>query len=240
MLLHNLNVALVKTRFPENIGMIARACANMGCDEISLVAPERWERSKAEPLATAKGIPVLDRIRVYESLETCLKDAQFVLASSARTGGWRKVIKTPESAAREVADALALGKRVALLFGPEDRGLDNSEIVHAEGIINIKTWGASSLNLAQSALLILYECAKARAAIPEKQTPKINFITVAERALLEKEFREILLQLDCLHGDNPDYFFMQWQGIFNRAYLRRHEFDALMGFCRQIKNKLGA
>ena len=40
-LLHGLDVVLVQTRFPENIGMAARACVNMGCSHISLVEPER-------------------------------------------------------------------------------------------------------------------------------------------------------------------------------------------------------
>ena len=43
MSLDLLQVVLVQTRFPENIGMAARACVNMGGHSIRLVAPERWE-----------------------------------------------------------------------------------------------------------------------------------------------------------------------------------------------------
>ena len=52
MLLQGLEVVLVKTRFPENIGMAARACVNMGCPTFRLVDPDRWDREKARPLAT--------------------------------------------------------------------------------------------------------------------------------------------------------------------------------------------
>ena len=55
MSLDLLQVVLVQTRFPENIGMAARACVNMGSHSIRLVAPERWDREKARPLATPKG-----------------------------------------------------------------------------------------------------------------------------------------------------------------------------------------
>ena len=55
MSLDLLQVVLVQTRFPENIGMAARACVNMGSRSIRLVAPERWDREKARPLATPKG-----------------------------------------------------------------------------------------------------------------------------------------------------------------------------------------
>lgn len=37
---------------------------------------------------------------------------------------------TPEQAAREAAAALANGQRVSMVFGPEDRGLNNDEIMH--------------------------------------------------------------------------------------------------------------
>ena len=59
MLLQGLEIVLVKTRFPENIGMAARACVNMGCPTLRLVDPERWDREKARPLATPKGQDLL-------------------------------------------------------------------------------------------------------------------------------------------------------------------------------------
>jgi len=64
MSLDLLQVVLVQTRFPENIGMAARACVNMGSHSIRLVAPERWDREKARPLATPKGQGVLDDVQV--------------------------------------------------------------------------------------------------------------------------------------------------------------------------------
>ena len=53
------------------------------------------------------------------------------------------------------------------------------------------------------------------------------------------DFKAMLLTLDVLHGDNPDYFLLPWRRLFGRAQLRRHEYDALMGLCRQVRNKLG-
>ena len=64
MLLDGLRTVLVKTRFPENIGMVARAQANMGSAELFLVDPERWDYAKALPLATPKGKAILDGISV--------------------------------------------------------------------------------------------------------------------------------------------------------------------------------
>ena len=162
MLLDGVQVVLVKTRFPENIGMAARACANMGCPGIRLVDPERWDREKAAPLATPKGQNLLDNVLVSPDLAKAVAASSLVLGTTARTGGWRQALLAPGQAAREVAAALVRGENVSLVFGPEDRGLNNEEITHCQRLVTIPTdAAASSLNLAQAVLLMLYECANA-------------------------------------------------------------------------------
>lgn len=86
MLLEGIQTVLVKTRFPENIGMAARACANMGCPSICLVDPERWDREKAAPLATAKGQGLLDTVQVRSALAEAVAASSLVLGTTARTG----------------------------------------------------------------------------------------------------------------------------------------------------------
>ena len=98
----HLKVIMVETRFPENIGMVARAAANMGAREIVLVAPERWDIEKARPLATSKGLPLLEAIHVVSTLDEALADCVAVIgttARTARTSGWRREIFTPEDIA---------------------------------------------------------------------------------------------------------------------------------------------
>lgn len=86
MLLQGLDVVLVKTRFPENIGMAARACVNMGCSSLRLVDPERWDKEKAIPLATPKGIPLLDSLSVHPSVQEAVAPCALVLGTTARGG----------------------------------------------------------------------------------------------------------------------------------------------------------
>jgi tRNA/rRNA methyltransferase len=244
-LLHGLDIVLVKTRFPENIGMVARACANMGCTSLSLVAPERWDRAKAAPLATARGQAILDGLAVCHSLPQALAQSVLVLGTTARTGGWRQALLGPEQAALLVAAALGNGDRVSLVFGSEDRGLVNEDILHCQRLVSIPTdAAASSLNLAQAVLIMLYECARAvRTASLGRRArasavPREPSLTAVEQEKLLKTVHDLLLQIDYLHGDNPEYFFMPWRRFFGRTKLLRHEYDALMGCCRQIRNKL--
>ncbi|MEG2173633.1 MAG: TrmH family RNA methyltransferase [Desulfovibrionaceae bacterium] len=238
-----LRVVMVKTRFPENVGMAARACANMGADEIVLVDPELWHIDKARPLATAKGQTLLEAVRLVPTLAEALTGTSLVLGTTARTGGWRREWLTPESAAGEVAAVLAEQAAVAVVFGPEDRGLDNDEVELCHRLVTIPTVpGVSSLNVAQALLLVLYECHKARTAGQgHKGSPLPNSrrMNTEEGERLTSTLKDTLLQLDYLHGDNPDYFMMPFRRFLGRFPLRRHEYDTLMGICRQIRYKLG-
>lgn len=65
----------------------------------------------------------------------------------------------PQQAASQIAEDIAEGRRVALVFGPEDTGLLNEEIELCGQLITIPTNpNAWSLNVAQAVLIILYEC----------------------------------------------------------------------------------
>jgi len=262
MLLDGVRVVLVNTRFPENVGMAVRACANMGCPELTLVTPEMWKPEKAAPLATPKGAPLLSRVKVVSSLEEAVGDCHLIIATTARTGGWRKALQSPGEAACGVARSLAGGERVAIVFGNESRGLENSQIELCQRIVTIPTSGeASSLNLAQSVLILLYEGAGAvrrlqhagksgsPQPVPEAQAAQAKdgeeaghsapaVITGEDEERLMEALKDALLRLDVLHGDNPDYFLMPWRRFFARARLRRSEYAAFMGLCRQIRWKV--
>ena len=47
--LRHLEIIMVGTKFPENIGMAARASANFGHSPLYLAEPRRWDYEKALP-----------------------------------------------------------------------------------------------------------------------------------------------------------------------------------------------
>ena len=241
--LRHLEIIMVGTKFPENIGMAARACSNMGCGHLTLVAPQWWDKEKARPLATAKGEPLLDAIEVKPTLEDALAHNVLTFGTTARTGGWRRGLLTPERAGEEIASLLHEGSPVAIVFGREDRGLDNEEIEQCQRLITIPTAGdASSLNLAQAILILCYECMKAvsridpQPAIGNDPGQQSRRITHEEQVLLYDRLKATLLSIDYLKNDNPDYFLMPLRRFLGKSGLRRHEMDMLMGICRQINN----
>ncbi len=237
-MLHGLRMVLVRTKFPENVGAVARACANMGCTELVLVAPQRWSLEAALPMATAQGAKVLETLRVVETLAEALADVHTVYGTTARTGGWRKGVQTPAQAAPQIGEHLGQGLAVAVVFGPEDRGLTNEEIPLCGRLLRIPTTESASLNLAQAALIILYECfqhaPKARPFRPAGPHDA-RVITQAEQQTLYATLERTLTAMDFLKGENPDYWMLPVQRFLQRSPLRRNEFNLLMGVCRQAQ-----
>lgn len=245
-MMDSLTVILVQPRFPENVGMVARACANMGVARIIVVAPERWDMDKAAPLATGKGLDVLRNAAFTDTLEEALAGHTVAFGATARTGGWRQGVMPPRNAAARLAELTADGDRAALVFGSEDRGLENSDIALCTGLVTIPTVPvASSLNLAQAVLIVLYECftASLEHAYHPNRMPRgrkqSRQASIDEQEKLFASLREALVNLDFLPGDNPDWFMQPLRRFFRRAVLRRHEYDIFMGICRHILRLTG-
>lgn len=236
-LLDNLTVVLFQPKFAENVGSTARACANFGCPNLTLVQPQAWDPGRAEPLATGQGKVVLNAIQLAPDLCSALADQHTVYGTTARTGGWRKAIRTPEQVAGEVAEQLGNQQQVAVVFGPEDRGLCNAEIDICGQLLTIPTAPtATSLNLSQAVLLVVYEWFKACSG--KHYTPgtdhQSRLCTHAETETLLANIRHALLRLDVFKDDNSTYWMLPVRRFFQRFTLRRHEFNLLMGICRQV------
>lgn len=237
-MLNNLAIVLFRPKFPENVGSAARACVNMGCSELIVVSPRNWDLDKAASLATPKGADILRNMRIESDLGSALAGFSQVYGTTARIGGWRKGMLSPAKAAVKINEQRPEAK-VAVLFGPEDRGLTNAETEVCSDLVTIPTSPeASSLNLAQAVLVILYECfartmeSRSTAAPQPLQS---NLASHEDQELLFATMREALLAIDFLKHDNTDYWMLPVRRYLTREPMKRHEFNMLMGVCRQVK-----
>lgn len=241
-MLENIDVVLCKPKFPENVGSVARACLNMGCGQIVLVDPWNWDLDKALPLATHHARHLLDNVRIHPTLAEALAPYSFSYGTTARTGGWRKAIQTPEEAAPAIIEQRNSGGHVAIVFGPEDKGLTNDETDLCNQLLTIPTTeNLTSLNLSQAVMVVLYECFKKSLTKPFKVAgyTKERYINTEERELLFTQLRETLIDIDFLKTDNPDYFMLPMKRFFNRVNPRLNEYNLLMGLCRQMRRIVG-
>jgi tRNA/rRNA methyltransferase len=237
-MLENVRVVLFRPKYPENIGMAARACLNMGCADLVVVDPSNFDLAKALPLATAHAKDILEGARVTATLAEALEGAHAAFGATARTGGWRKGVMTPATCAEVVCERVRAGAEVALVFGPEKAGLTNEETRLCTGLVTIPTnFEGTSLNLAQAVLVLLYECFKKSLDTPfaPSAAPGERPITLAEQETLHDALRETLLDIDYLRKDNPEYWMLPLKRFLARLTIKRNEFNLLMGVCRQVR-----
>ncbi|HEV2162912.1 MAG TPA: RNA methyltransferase, partial [Stellaceae bacterium] len=125
-------IILVLPQLGENIGTAARAMYNCGLTDLRLVKPrDGWPNKKA--VAAASGADtVLDKARLFDSVENAIADLRRVYATTARDRYMVKRILTPRSAAGEMRALMAAGEGCGVLFGPERSGLVNEHIALAE------------------------------------------------------------------------------------------------------------
>lgn len=154
--LNHITIVLHQPRFAENIGATARAAWNMGLSRIIVVNPEDtdWERMTKLSTHVARGL--LEEMETHSSLAQALAPFQYIIGTTARRGGQRKELISPTQGAMKIR-SLGNQNRVALLFGPENRGLSNEELRFCHSTVHIPTVSSSSLNLAQAVLILGYE-----------------------------------------------------------------------------------
>ncbi|MBI2736636.1 MAG: RNA methyltransferase [Rhodospirillales bacterium] len=163
-------IILVRPQLGENIGMAARAMLNCGLSSLRLVAPrDGWPNAKAQRAASGADV-VLDKAKVFDSVEVAVADLGRVVATTARNRELSQRIVTPRRAAVEMRAWTAGGDKVGILFGPERTGLTNDDMVQADTALSIPLNPQfSSLNIAQAVLLVAYEWAMAEEDAPAER-----------------------------------------------------------------------
>ncbi len=155
-------IVLVETSHPGNIGGAARAMKNMGLTELVLVNPCDFPSDKALYRAVSAE-DLLGSARVVTTLDDAIGDVGLVIGTSARDRRIPWPMLTPHECGVKVNQHAIKNAGVAILFGPESRGLKNEDLHRCQFHVNIPTGKAyTSLNLAMAVQVICYEILKAK------------------------------------------------------------------------------
>jgi tRNA/rRNA methyltransferase len=227
----NITIVLHQPRYPENIGSAARAMRNMGISRLVVVDPPNYDLNKVLKLATHTGSDVIDKSRICTDLKDALAPFHYVVGATARLGGQRQVINNPSKLAQKLVP-ISIENRIAILFGPEDRGLSNEDIRYCHLLVNIPTAEFSSLNLAQAVMIVCYELFTVGLEISEEPIPRI-----ASRHELDgmyDQLKDVLVRINFINSENPDYWINNLRHFFTRFQLRAKEVSIIRGICRQV------
>ena len=224
-------IVLKEPRFPENIGAAARAMHNMGFSRLVVVNPENWDLKRINMMATHEAANIVAQIRRVETLSEAVATAQYVVGTTARLGRRRPVIQSPVALADHLL-SLAANNEIALIFGPEDRGLTNDDLRLCHKLVTIPTADFASINLAQSVMIFCYELSKKKRTAIDPHVPRL-----ANRQELDgmyETLKKTLLKIDYIKPDNPDYWMNKIRTFGTHMKLRAREVSIIRGICRQI------
>ena len=237
-LFSRLRFVLVETSRAGNIGAAARAMKTMGFSELVLVNP-RFPDALADPEAVAfasGATDVLAGARIVGSMAEALDGCQFAAAVSARLREFSPPVWTPRAFAGHVAGQGSL--HAALVFGNERFGLPNHIVEQCNVLINIPANPAySSLNLAQAAQVLAYECRMAAgegAAAPSAIGFHGDAASVAQIEGMYAHLEQALVAIDFLDAGNPKKLMPRLKRLFARTQLETEEVNILRGIARQI------
>ena len=150
----SVRIVLCRPSHPGNIGAAARAMKTMGLADLRLVAPEKFPAPEAQWMAT-NAQDVLQNSTVHASLAEALADCVAAFALSARPREWSTQVLDVRAAAARAVD---LGGDVAFVFGNEQAGLTNEEMLACQYLVHIPANPEfTSLNLAQAVQVVAYE-----------------------------------------------------------------------------------
>jgi tRNA/rRNA methyltransferase len=182
-------------------------------------------------MATHAALDVVEGMEVYAGLPEALREFTYVVGTTARLGGQRQVIGSPARLA-EMLIPISADNPIAILFGPEDRGLTNEDLRFCHSVMTIPTADFSSLNLAQAVMVVCYELFRCSLDAPKDFVPRLA--NRFELDAMYAQLKDVLLRICFINPANPDTFMNNLRHFGTRMQLRAKDVQIVRGICRQI------
>jgi tRNA/rRNA methyltransferase len=236
-LLQQLRLILVEPAGPLNVGAVARVMKNMGLYQLVLVNPRCHPQDPLARQMAVHGADILDRARVVGSLAEALAGCQRVAATTGRQQPQAQTLETPEAVMAWLLPAHPQDPlRAALIFGPEDRGLSNQELVLAQRWVRIPASDTyPSLNLAQAVGVcsyVLHRLAIADVSPALRTTsPPADW---QQRQGFYQDLEAILLRIGYLYPHTTVSRMAKLRHLLDRSDPNSQELAMLRGVLRQI------
>ncbi len=238
-LLSRVCVVLYEPQDHVNIAATVRAMRNMGVEYLRLVRPVQYDAYRLEGIAHGAGA-LIERIQTFDTFENAVADCVFAVGFTARRRAAKWRIIDPKRAAAELLERATDGP-VAIVFGREDNGLPNDVLDQLHAAVTIPTTEHSSLNLAQAALIGLYELHLAAGDAtrtlppPRKATPPP---TTAELEQFFSDAQRTLEAIDFFKTRNAEHIMRSVRSMTLRAAPDSRELSLARSIALEVRHYL--
>jgi tRNA/rRNA methyltransferase len=232
--LDSICIILVRPKFAENIGSVARAMKNMGLNRLIVVNGSSPLHANAYKLASGAE-NILERAEEFLTLREAISEMGCVVGMTSRGGKERGPNLTPEALAKKLI-SLSQKNLIGLAFGSEKEGLTNEELSLCHLYARIPSMESfPSLNLAQAVMVVSYELFRASIGIPRKE------IRLAQAEQLERmleHMEKTLIRTGFLDVDHPKKIMRVLRRLFGRSQMDGREVQILHGIWSQMDHHL--
>ena len=153
----NLCIVLVNPGHDGNIGAVARSMLNFGITDLRVVGRSgEWSEEARNRAKNAQ--LVLNSAKLVNTIADATSDCSVVIGTSGKREDGNKTVLRHFLLPEELPERLSgTDGRVAMVFGPEDKGLLNEELRMCDLLVTIPTWeGYPILNLSHAVSIICF------------------------------------------------------------------------------------
>ena len=195
---NRVSIILVRPQFDGNIGAVARSMMNFGFSDLRIVGRDPiWSEEVRNRAKHAQS--VLDNAKFFDDIESAVSDTSLVVGTSGKREKGSKISFRHFLEPEDLPEMLNnLDGNISIVFGPEGKGLLNSELRICDLLITIPTLpGYPIMNLSHAVTIICYAWYKSissgtRTSIDAKLlSPKLKNILRQEITMLSEIIQTI-------------------------------------------------
>jgi TrmH family RNA methyltransferase len=237
--MQNLRLILVSPKYAGNVGAVARLAANFGVTDVWVVNPQcDLNDAEAKLYAVGKAKERLASFQLATTLTEAIGPCAFAVGLSGNTFDLK-----PQNLAYETLPAWALDHvsrgRIALVFGREDNGLSQEELLTLTHVLKIPTEDFQpSMNLSHAVAAVLaplYACGLKKSAVAKTDA----VVELSDVEALIGHFENVMRDGEIYQDSNPEKFLIRLKRLFLRAGLEKQELALLRAFLSKVQVQLG-
>ena len=229
-------IVLVEPAGTINIGSVARLCENFEIEELRLVCPKCNHLDSESKKMAVKGLKILEKAKIFKSLNSALSDCSRIIATCGRKEHGNIPLHSNKDALNW---ALASEKEetIALVFGREDRGLSNEELLKANKVISLNTNKRyPSLNLSHAVAIVFHQLNQLkRLDLLKTNKNKSNPANIIKLEDLINDAGSLLLDIGFLMKHTYKARMSKIKKLLLRAEIKDEEVALIRGIVSQIR-----
>jgi len=234
MNLGSVSIILVRPKFPENIGSVARAMKNMGLSRLMIVNGCSPLHPSAFKLASGAE-DILERAEEFFTLREAVSEVGCVIGMTSRGGKERSPDFTPEALAKKLIP-ISQKNLIGVAFGSEKEGLTNEELSLCHLYARIPSVESfPSLNLAQAVMVVCYALFQFSV---ETRKPSTQLAQAEELESMFEHMEKTLVRTGFLNSKHPKRIMRVLRRLFGRSQMNEREVQILRGVWSQMDHCL--